>query len=150
MGRHGRAGLFDCTGKCGESSRGPNSELVATRLDGARAEKIDIEQGKGYVWMVMFSQPGKESAYDQMERPGLERAQRRLIWTALEQQSRYGKSPSLRRRRHKKVPRKDFAVLALTARARSGAERRRRSTQTSLRHAVPGWSKAIKRECRAI
>ena len=42
-------------------------ELVIDRLMALEAEEIDIEQVKWVVLMVLFSQPGQESAYAQME-----------------------------------------------------------------------------------
>jgi len=42
-------------------------ELVIDRLMALEADEIDIEQVKWVVLMVLFSQPGQESAYAQME-----------------------------------------------------------------------------------
>lgn len=42
-------------------------ELVIDRLMALDADEIDIEQVKWVVLMVLFSQPGQESAYAQME-----------------------------------------------------------------------------------
>jgi Smg protein len=42
-------------------------EVVIDRLMALEAEEIDIEQVKWVVLMVLFSQPGQESAYAQME-----------------------------------------------------------------------------------
>ncbi len=46
---------------------GAQRELVIDRLMALDAEEIDIEQVKWVVLMVLFSQPGQESAYAQME-----------------------------------------------------------------------------------
>jgi Smg protein len=45
----------------------PQRELVIDRLMALDADEIDIEQVKWVVLMVLFSQPGQESAYAQME-----------------------------------------------------------------------------------
>ena len=45
----------------------PERELVIDRLMALDADEIDIEQVKWVVLMVLFSQPGQESAYAQME-----------------------------------------------------------------------------------
>jgi len=42
-------------------------EVVIDRLMALEADEIDIEQVKWVVLMVLFSQPGQESAYAQME-----------------------------------------------------------------------------------
>jgi Smg protein len=42
-------------------------ELVIDRLMALEADEIDIEQVKWVVLMVLFSQPGQESAFAQME-----------------------------------------------------------------------------------
>ena len=42
-------------------------ELVIDRLMALEAEEIDIDQVKWVVLMVLFSQPGQQSAYAQME-----------------------------------------------------------------------------------
>ncbi len=42
-------------------------EVVIDRLLALEADEIDIEQVKWVVLMVLFSQPGQESAYAQME-----------------------------------------------------------------------------------
>ncbi len=42
-------------------------ELVIDRLMALEADEIDIEQVKWVVLMVLFNQPGQESAYAQME-----------------------------------------------------------------------------------
>ena len=42
-------------------------ELVIDRLMALEADEIDIEQVKWVVLMVLFSQPGQESAYARME-----------------------------------------------------------------------------------
>jgi Smg protein len=42
-------------------------EVVIDRLMALEAEEIDIEQVKWVVLMVLFSQPGQESAYAKME-----------------------------------------------------------------------------------
>jgi Smg protein len=41
--------------------------LVIDRLMALEADEIDIDQVKWVVLMVLFSQPGQESAYAQME-----------------------------------------------------------------------------------
>jgi Smg protein len=46
---------------------GAQRELVIDRLMALEAEELDIEQVKWVVLMVLFSQPGQESAYAQME-----------------------------------------------------------------------------------
>ncbi len=46
---------------------GTERELVIDRLMALEADEIDIEQVKWVVLMVLFSQPGQESAYAQME-----------------------------------------------------------------------------------
>ena len=46
---------------------GTQRELVIDRLMALEADEIDIEQVKWVVLMVLFSQPGQESAYAQME-----------------------------------------------------------------------------------
>ncbi len=46
---------------------GNQRELVIDRLMALEADEIDIEQVKWVVLMVLFSQPGQESAYAQME-----------------------------------------------------------------------------------
>ncbi len=46
---------------------GSQRELVIDRLMALDADEIDIEQVKWVVLMVLFSQPGQESAYAQME-----------------------------------------------------------------------------------
>ncbi len=46
---------------------GAQRELVIDRLMALDADEIDIEQVKWVVLMVLFSQPGQESAYAQME-----------------------------------------------------------------------------------
>ncbi len=46
---------------------GNQRELVIDRLMALDADEIDIEQVKWVVLMVLFSQPGQESAYAQME-----------------------------------------------------------------------------------
>jgi Smg protein len=46
---------------------GAQRELVIDRLLALEAEEIDIEQVKWVVLMVLFSQPGQQSAYAQME-----------------------------------------------------------------------------------
>jgi len=46
---------------------GAQRELVIDRLMALEADEIDIEQVKWVVLMVLFSQPGQESAYAQME-----------------------------------------------------------------------------------
>jgi Smg protein len=46
---------------------GAERELVIDRLMALDADEIDIEQVKWVVLMVLFSQPGQESAYAQME-----------------------------------------------------------------------------------
>jgi Smg protein len=45
----------------------PQRELVIDRLLALDSEEIDIEQIKWVVMMVLFSQPGHEHAYAQME-----------------------------------------------------------------------------------
>jgi Smg protein len=45
----------------------PQRELVIDRLLALDSEEIDIEQIKWVVMMVLFSQPGHEQAYAQME-----------------------------------------------------------------------------------
>jgi Smg protein len=45
----------------------PQRELVIDRLLALDAEEIDIEQIKWVVMMVLFSQPGQQEAYAQME-----------------------------------------------------------------------------------
>ena len=45
----------------------PQRELVIDRLLALDSEEIDIEQIKWVVMMVLFSQPGSEQAYAQME-----------------------------------------------------------------------------------
>ena len=44
---------------------GAQRELVIDRLMALEADEIDIEQVKWVVLMVLFSQPGQESAYAQ-------------------------------------------------------------------------------------
>ncbi len=46
---------------------GTQREVVIDRLMALEADEIDIEQVKWVVLMVLFSQPGQESAYAQME-----------------------------------------------------------------------------------
>ena len=46
---------------------GTQRELVIDRLMALEADEIDIDQVKWVVLMVLFSQPGQESAYAQME-----------------------------------------------------------------------------------
>ncbi len=46
---------------------GTERELVIDRLMALEAEEIDIEQVKWVVLMVLFNQPGQESAFAQME-----------------------------------------------------------------------------------
>jgi len=46
---------------------GAQRELVIDRLMALEAEEIDIDQVKWVVLMVLFSQPGQQSAYAQME-----------------------------------------------------------------------------------
>src|ERR1039457_1961352 len=46
---------------------GTHRELVIHRLMALEADEIDIEQVKWVVLMVLFSQPGQESAYALME-----------------------------------------------------------------------------------
>jgi len=46
---------------------GTQRELVIDRLMALEADEIDIEQVKWVVLMVLFNQPGQESAYAQME-----------------------------------------------------------------------------------
>src|ERR1700731_1985790 len=46
---------------------GAQRELALDRLMALEADEIDIEQVKWVVLMVLFSQPGQESAYAQME-----------------------------------------------------------------------------------
>ena len=45
----------------------PQRELVIDRLLALHSDEIDIEQVKWVVMMVLFSQPGQEHAYAQME-----------------------------------------------------------------------------------
>ena len=45
----------------------PQRELVIDRLLALESDEIDIEQIKWVVMMVLFSQPGNEQAYAQME-----------------------------------------------------------------------------------
>ena len=46
---------------------GAQREVVIDRLMALEADEIDVEQVKWVVLMVLFSQPGQESAYAQME-----------------------------------------------------------------------------------
>lgn len=46
---------------------GTQRELVIDRLMALEADEIDIDQVKWVVLMVLFNQPGQESAYAQME-----------------------------------------------------------------------------------
>jgi Smg protein len=45
----------------------PQRELVIDRLLALDNEEIDVEQAKWVVMMVLFSQPGQQDAYAQME-----------------------------------------------------------------------------------
>ena len=45
----------------------PQRELVIDRLLALGSDDIDIDQIKWVVMMVLFSQPGQEQAYEQME-----------------------------------------------------------------------------------
>ncbi len=64
-------------------------ELVIDRLMALEADEIDIEQVNWVVLMVLFCQPGQESAYAQMEDLVFERAHRRPALDDFEQQPRY-------------------------------------------------------------
>ena len=46
---------------------GAQREVVIDRLMALEADEIDVEQVKWVVLMVLFSQPGQESAYAQLE-----------------------------------------------------------------------------------
>ena len=64
--RHGRARLFDVPGERTDTLR-RRARTGDRPLMALEADEIDIEQVKWVVLMVLFSQPGQESAYAQME-----------------------------------------------------------------------------------
>jgi Smg protein len=119
---------------------GTQRELVIDRLMALEADEIDIEQVKWVVLMVLFSQPGQESAYAQMEDLVFEERSDALHYapTTLSSNLVIVESPA-KAKTIKKYLGKDFEVLASYGHVRDLVPKEgRRRSEAPLRHEVPG------------